>query len=340
MDRGSMRSRAWWLGGLALVAACGARTGLFAPDAGSQGAVPFDAGCPESQPWLLFDLSDDTSPEQLGIYALRADGTGGHHVVLPHAPALFPSVTPDGSKLLYATFLSPDAGFDGGVDSALYAYDFASHSASLIVRTTGLTYSALSPDGRTVAYVSSYSLHDVAPDGTNDRTLLAGPNNCGTGYGHPTFAADSRTIVYGTGGILGAIGVDGSGNETLLNAIPGSFQYPNAAFSPDYQQIVLGAFCDQFSPEALLLFEYASLPGAACESGAVLTDVSAGSASNMANDPSWEPGGSIAYGSGKDVFVIQATGGTPTNMTAALTGDGGTVSAADPVWAPGCEDVP
>ncbi len=324
---------------LALFAACGARTGLLASqDGGSpDAAVTFDAGCAEPQPWLLFDILDETGG---GIYAMRADGTAGHAVTLPHAPAFFPSVSPDGSKLLYATSLYPDGGYDGGVDSALYLYDFASQTSTLVVTTQQLTYSALSPDGKTVAYVSGYSLHDIAPDGTNDLALLVGPNNCGTGYGHPVFFSDSRTIVYGTGGIIGAIGIDGSDNQTLLTAIPGSFQYPNPTFSPDYQRIVMGAFCDQFTPDALRIYAYATLAQTTCESGQLLVDVSNGAASNMANDPSWSPGGLIAYGSGQDVFVIEASGGTPKNMTAGLTGDGGTLAAADPVWAPACATTP
>lgn len=333
------------VGVLALIAACGARTGLIAQDAGATDAgepdapVSFDAGCPQSQPWLLFDVLDYSGTASGGIYAMRADGTAGHAVTLPHGPAFFPSVSPGGSKLLYATSLYPDGGYDGGNDSALYVYDFASQTSTLVAQTQELTYSALSPDGKTVAYVSGYTLRDIASDGTNDLALLVGPNGCGTGYGHPVFA-DSSTIVYGTGGIIGAIGIDGSGNQTLLTAIPGSFQYPNPAFSPDYQRIVMGAFCDPASADALRIYAYATLAETTCESGQLLVDVSNGAASNMANNPSWSPGGLIAYGSGQDVFVIDASGGTPTNMTAGLTGDGGTLAAADPVWAPACAPIP
>jgi hypothetical protein len=202
-ERVPRTSREWIrraaLAAFALVAACGARTGLDA----SPPAPPVTfAGC-HQQPWLLFDLSDANNPESEGIYAMRADGSDPHPLTLPHSPAYFPSVSPDGGHLLYATFQGQDAG--GG--ALLYLYDFASRTASLVVQTPQLTYSALSPDGQTVAYVNGYSLHDVAPDGSNDRTLLAGPNSDGSGYGHPTFF-DSSTILYGTGGIVGSIGVD------------------------------------------------------------------------------------------------------------------------------------
>ncbi len=304
------------------------------PAGGADGGVSFDAGCPQPL-WLLFDLNDESgSTPTIGIYAMRADGTGGHRLTLPHSPALYPSVSPDGSTLFYTTFMPPAV--DGGVDSTLYRYDFASRTASPVVTTTELTYSALSPDGKTVSYVSGYSLRAIDADGANDRSLLVGPNGDGTGYGHPVFEADSRAIVYAAGGVVGAIRADGTDDTTLLQAIPGSFQYPNIAFSPDYRQIVVGLFCDQASPDSLRVYPFASLPGATCESGRILTEVNEGSSPNGANDPSWGANGLIAYASGADVFVIDPNGGTLRNMTADLTGDAGLITASDPVWAPGC----
>jgi Tol biopolymer transport system component len=324
--------------------ACGARTGLFVPastdvtpDAATD--APIAASC--SKPaWLLFDVSQPGPTGGLRIYAMRADGSELHPVTLPNGPGIFPSVSPDGTKLLYTSYPPPDAGLPGGDDSALYAYDFASGTSTLVLTTQGLTYSALSPDGRTVAYVSSYSLHDAASDGMHDVTLLSGPDpNSGTGFGHPTFAADSRTILYGAGGFLGSIGVDGTGNQTLLSIMPGSFQYPNAAFSPDYTQVAVGALC-QSGEQAMRVYAVASLPGATCESGRVLTDVNFGASPNEANDPSWGSNGLIAYESYPDVYVIPASGGTPTDLTESMTGDAGTVTAQDPVWAPACAQVP
>jgi len=139
---------------------------------------------------------------------------------------------------------------------------------------------------------------------------------------------------------VGAIGVDGSGNETLVNADPGALYYPNVAFSPDYTQLVMGGFCDETASDVLVVFSYASLPAAPCQSGRVLTAVTFGSGSSSGNDPSWGPNGVIAYGSGPDVYFIPASGGQPVNMTSGLTGDSGTITASDPVWAPGCATIP
>ncbi len=328
---------------LGLGVACGTRTGLDAPvgsqgsarDASSDGA-PGTVDC-RAPPWILFDLSNESAGGVATIYAMRADGSEVHRVPLPESPALYPSVSRDGTKLLYVSN-APDAGDGGG--AGLFLYDFATRSSTLVVTAAEIDYSAISPDGQTIAYTAGYSLDAVAPDGTDIRSLLVGSDTT-TGYGHPAFTADSRAIVYGALGVIGAIDVDGTNNQTLLTGIVGSFEYPNMAFSPDYTQIVTGIFCNQESPLALLIFPYASLPGEACTSGRVLVDVSASAALNMgANDPSWGPTGLIAYGSNADVYVIPATGGTATNLTAKLTGDAGTITASDPVWAPPCTPVP
>jgi Tol biopolymer transport system component len=269
---------------------------------------------------------------------MRADGTQLHAVPLPHSPAYYPSVSPDGTKLLYTTSFVPTS--DGGNDTALYLFDFASQTALLVVSSFSMSYSALSPDLQTVAYSANYGLYAIGADGTNNRSLVVGSPGNGA-YGHPTFASDSKTILYGTLGVVGSVESDGTNNQTLLTGVVGSFWYPNPAFSPDYSQIAVGIFCDQTSPFDLLVFQYASLAETACSSGTVLTTVSESSAENMgATDPSWGPTGLIAYGSYSDVWVIPATGGTPTNVTSKLTGDAGAFTASDPVWAPACAAVP
>ncbi len=328
----------WTLALVVAITGCGARSGLL-----TEGSAGTGAECRGGAPWILFDVlgeSGSSSTTMRGIHAMRTDGSDEHAVVLPHGPGLYPWVSRDGTQLLYASYPPADAGSEGGPDSALYLHDLSAGTDTLVVKTTHLSYSALSPDGRTVAYVSAYSLHALATDGTGDRTLLAGPNGDGTGYGHPAFLADPHTIVYATGGRIGAIQTDGSGDRTLLTTIPGSLQYPNPGYSPDGSHLVVGSSCGRDAPDALRIFASASLPGAACGSGQLLVAVNDGASPNAANDPAWGADGRIAYASGADVYLIDATGGTPTDLTASLTGDGGTLTASDPVWAPACTRIP
>jgi hypothetical protein len=324
--------------------ACGSRTALDVPPTVVDGGSPAlgkDAGPPVgftpacsslSDDWLLFDYSAGDGD----IMAMRANGSDFRHVSLPHGPGFFPSVSPDGSMLLYAGLPTEPPSTDGGVNSALYLYDLTTHVESLVVNTVDLTYSALSPDKQLVAYVSGYSLHSIRYDGTDDVALLTGPDSNGFGYGHPGFAADSFTVVYGGGGTLGAIHADGTDDVALFSE-GDVYNYPNAAFSSDHTQLVAGTLCGPEAPFALSLFDYAALP-AACTSGTILASVDASSSPNLANDPSWNPSGLIAYASGVDLFTIPVTGGTPTNITKALTKGGAT--ASDPVWLPACASVP
>lgn len=322
-----------------LLFACGSRTEL---DETAAGPVRTDAGVPIGvvsnacsdglRDWILFEYftSDYT------LYAMRGDGTGLHKVTLPHGPAFRPSVSPDGKKLLYGGLFSSPNAPGVAAESALYSYDLTSHTSTLVRIVPGLSYSALSPDETTVAYVDSYTLRACNADGTNDHALLVGPDSNGTGYGHPTFAADSLTVVYGNGGTLGRIRVDGTQQEDLLTETA-TFSYPNGGFSPDRQTLAAGVDCGVGSLPALALFPYGALP-AACTSGNVLTPVSSSSSPNAANDPSWGANGTIAYASGVDVFIIPQAGGTPVNFTAKLTTNGRT--ASDPVWFPACATLP
>lgn len=330
--------------------ACGARTGLLLGGAsgsssggsssGSSGSSGSSSGAGCTKPlWLLFNLREAAPPQQFGIYAMRADGTEGHFLNVPHGPAENASVSPDGTTLLYTTYMTSEV--DGGANSTLYAYDLATGAATPVVTTTDLTYSALSPDGRTVSYVSGFTLRAIDADGTNDRALLVGDENAGTAYGHPVFEPDSRTVVYGTNGAFGAIEVDGTNDRTLLQAIPDSLEYPNPAFSPDYTQVVVGLTCSRDSLYTLSVYDFATLPGASCGSGRVLTtDITEGASPNSANDPSWGTNGLIAYASYPDIYVIDPNGGTPKDVTASLTGDAGVGTASDPVWLDGCAQIP
>ena len=336
-----------------LLAACGSRTALDLAPAPSASARPVltgsdggplrtDAGVPITvvstacsdgkKDWLLFTLGGFNG----ALSAMRADGQSFHKVHLPHTPLGHVSLTPDGTRLLYGAYDAASATVDGGNNSALYLYDLTTHTSTFVVGTVDLTYAALSPDSQTVAYVSGYSVHSVHVDGTNDRELLHGPDPNGTGYGHPTFASDSVTIVYANGSTLGRIHADGTAQEVLLSENAG-FLYPNAAFSPDYQTLVVGVACDPSSPQTLSLYPYASLPGS-CAQGAVLVDVSDSVSPNAANDPSWGANGLIAYASGEDVFIIPPTGGAAEKVTGALTSN--TVGASDPVWVPACATIP
>ena len=314
------------------VVACGARTGLSLQDAGPHDAAP----CPVSaQPWLVFDLFRPTHEPFAGIYALRADGTEGHAVVLPDARVLYPAFTRDGASMLYVAF--------NDMGSSLIVLDLATGARRVLATGAEIATSAVSPDGHAVAYTAHLDIRVVDWDGTNDRVLVAGPFDagcCSWGYGHPRFTADSRTVVFATAGRTESIGLDGGGRRLLLSEDFVMLLFPNVAFSPDGSRVAISAACG--GELALRIYPFASLP-APCASGMRLTTVTEAFAGNQSSNPAWTRGGSpaglISYAADNDVFVIDAAGGVPRNLTATLT-TGGSGSANDAVWAPACAMLP
>ncbi len=317
--------------------ACGDRTATDVP------TVPPCRGAP----WLVFELSKGTS---FGLYAMRADGSDGHTLELPNQGA-FPSFSADGTKVAYvmATTEADDAGYlDALVVQDLVTGATLQLATSLVQNdveeeTAALTYSAISPDGSSVAYTAGFDMRAVNLDGTNDRLLLAGSTCENTVYGYPSFTEDSGRVLYGTAGAFGAVGVDGSNAQTLVNqdGVAGPM-FPNPTPSADGTSVASVIQCAGLDAGAmdttLRIYPLASLP-ASCESGVVVTTLDDEfSAFNGSANPSWGPSGLIAYGSGRDIWVVAPDGGPPRNMTRALTGKTGT--AVDPVWAPACAPIP
>jgi hypothetical protein len=304
-----------------------------------------DSAACRAAPWLLFELSKETTTS---LYAMRADGTQGHRLKLGHQ-AGYASLSVPGTQLLYVGISTEPN--DAGYLNTLSEEDLPSGpslplATSLVQNdiedeTLALTYSALSPDGKTVAYTHGYDVRLVNVDGSNDRLLLQGSTDSNFVYGHPSFTNDSQTVLYGfvtTFSAFGSIHVDGSAMTTLVTEDGPGPQYPNPTLSPDGTSVASAIGCagdDAGATTKLRVYPFASLP-APCASGRIVTVVDDNFSGGV--NPAWGPSGLIAYGSGNDVYVVDASGGTRRNMTAALTP--GTDAAFDPIWAPACAPIP
>jgi Tol biopolymer transport system component len=331
---------------LALVA-CGSRTELtadpvlLARDAGTREA---DAGPCRGKPWLVFELSGSTSTS---LYGMRADGSQGH--VLPLAPnGGSASISVDGTQLFYVTVTNPA---DAGYQQALLVQDLSTGTTRTLVsgpyeeeapNYTVLSYSALSPDGQTLAYTYGYDVRLVDIDGSNDRPLLQTSDDDIPVYGHPAFTSDSATVLYGIDSAFGSVRVDGTDMQTLVTQDGSGPEFPNVTVSPDGTSVASAIGCAAFdagvSGATLRIYSLAALP-ASCASGRVVTMLNESSPSVSGGpNPAWGPSGLIAYGSGNDVYVVDPDGGVPRNMTRDLTADAG--AAFDPIWAPACAPIP
>jgi Tol biopolymer transport system component len=339
----------------ALLSACGSRTGLEpfssqvdggesrdatpdvdgsdapdapdAPEADVRDArdvtVEPDASC--GAPWVLFTLIDnmvDAGTQTIHVYARRADGTGGHILPLPGSEAEHPSVSPDGTELLYSN----------NSIGQLFLYRFSDGSNQSLATAGGTFPGAVSPDGRAVVYSDEINLWLVGTgaDAGAERSLL----KPGHQAAYPVFTKDSSTVVFSAPYVVQSIAVDGSHLETLLTQ---SAMSPFVTLSPDYTELAAIVQCSDrpyHSPYELRVYDFASLP-AACESGRIVTTVSI---SPEYLTPSWGPTGLIAYSDGQDIFTVSSGGGTPADLTADLTAP--LSAASDPTWAPSCAQIP
>jgi hypothetical protein len=316
-----------WL--LLFVVSCGARTDLGGVSKGN-------APCTKA-PWVLFDYSEGSGYR---IAAIRSDGTDFHIAI---ADGFQPNVSPDGASVLYIT------GDDQ--NESLVLLDLASQhkrtvaTTSIVPPHTGFGKAAVSYDNQWIAFGNSPDLHLAKFDGSGDHVLVAGPYEAGCcpwSYGHPQFSADSSLVYYSTIGRLSSIHVDGSGNQLLYqdeffsSSVPG-FVFPNVSLSPSGKKLVAHVACDV---SALRIYDVTSLPASdPCAVGTKLVETGISQASNEASNPSWGPTDLVAWNEDKDVMLIASSGGAKTNLTSAVTTGAG-ASAADPVWAPGCANIP
>jgi hypothetical protein len=87
----------------------------------------------------------------------------------------------------------------------------------------------------------------------------------------------------------------------------------------------------------LRIFATSDLPAKdPCSVGTKLVETGLSQAPNESSNPSWGPTDVIAYDDAADIFLIPAGGGAKTNLTQNDT----ETFAAEPVWAPGCANVP
>ena len=309
--------RAFALACLLSLAACGGRSELGVPLPGDAGPDPSSCGAP----WVIFThVSDGTSQ----IFARRADGTDGHALALAGAQPTYPSVSPDGTTLLYAH----DA------TQHLSLHRFADHTEQVLPTQGQVGRGSVSPDGSQVVYGDGNNLHLVGVSGSPaEHVLVSAALTPGNAAGFPSFTGDGQTVIYAAGGVVQSIGADGTGAKTLLTTDTSSVEFPNPTLSPDAASVAVIASCDGPSI-ALRTYPLASLP-TPCSSGAVVTAVT-----DVLSyyDPAWGPTGLIAYATGQGMLIVSASGGTPTNLTADLVGP--TAGVLTPTWAPSCASLP
>jgi len=297
-------------------AACGARTELAR--GGSDASTDASSTC-AAQPWLLFDYSDGTAGT-FSIYAMHPDGSSFHPLDLDGARGIWPTVSPDGTKLLYLKIV---------VNSVtLVLRDLATHAEHALATGLNLTKAAMSPNNQLIAYGNVPDLHMVSADGTGDHVLVQGGGPVYADY--PVFSLNSSTVYFNKAGSLESIRTDGTSLQVLSQSTTGEGMELGPSLSPDGTKLVAPVDCGAFE---LRVFSVTSLPGDLCMTGTKLAEITSANVGADSAAPSWGPDSVIVYHDGRDLLLVDAAGGAPTNITSQLTTSGW---AGNPVWAPGC----
>jgi Tol biopolymer transport system component len=264
---------------------------------------------------------------------MHADGSQSHTLDLPVERPLYPAFSRDGRYMLVVEYALPPA-----ESASLVVIDLTTRTTRIVASGHQLSASAVSPDGRSIAYTSHLDVRAVNWDGSDDRVLVSGPYEagcCSWGYGHPAFGATSDGVLFATAGIIGSVSLDGSHRRQLLTEDFTRLVFPNVAFSPDGTRFAAGVACN--GDRSLRIYTLASLP-ASCETGTVVTPVTESTAGNQSTNPAWGPNGFIAFQQDRDIYVIPAEGGAEENLTAQLSGD--PASVGYPAWAPAGTRLP
>jgi Tol biopolymer transport system component len=176
-------------------------------------------------PWVAF-VSNRTGP--FGIYLIHDDGTGLTPLVVDSASNLYPSWSPDGAHIAFASTRDSDAGA-----YALYVVEVASGAVAPLA--TGLTYAvfpAWSPDGSTIVFQGPSGLYTVAATGGAAARLTEGDFRDNS----PCWSPDGTRIYFssdrGDGGIFDVWSIRPDGGA-LDQVTLGANVLGGAAVSPD-----------------------------------------------------------------------------------------------------------
>jgi Tol biopolymer transport system component len=152
----------------------------------------------------------------LQIASFRLDGSGERHLTTGPANHHLPSVSTDGTKLLYS-------GNDGGIDE-IYRLDLLHPAVPTQITRPPLraTSAGWSPNGRSIVYSAlipgsaAYQIFVAGEDGTNPVQLT---HTVDSGNAQPVFSPDGRHIAYINGREASGQGPNGSTVSGFANQI-------------------------------------------------------------------------------------------------------------------------
>lgn len=154
------------------------------------------------------------NPETEGLYFINADGTDEHLLVA--GPIFNPQWHPDGARLI---FEQADANVDPATSPRhIYSYAIGSGAVTLLTPAEQDSYwFVLSPDGRSLTYISGDRLFVVDTDGGVPVLLIRG-SHIGTAN---IWSSDSQYLAYFETGAITIMDSQGRGKVQVFNDLEG-----------------------------------------------------------------------------------------------------------------------
>lgn len=157
-----------------------------------------------------------TGSGSLQISSFKLDGSGERRLTTGPANHHYPSVSPDGTELLYS-------GDEGGVDE-IYKLNLAGPAVPVRITSPPLTANSAgwSPDGKSIVYSAlvpgspAYQIFTADPDGTNRRQLT---HTTDSGNAQPVFSPDGARVAYINGREETRGGPNGSTASGVVNRV-------------------------------------------------------------------------------------------------------------------------
>jgi hypothetical protein len=267
---------------------------------------------PAENPWL--ERTGEFSWASSEIWVMEGDGSRQTRLVEEADPEVglgYASWSPDGSRIGYTRFITPDAD-SNRTDAAVWTVNPDGTDAHQLVDADGMQWiPRFSPDGTWVAYTQEPIGGPWGKPGPVGPGLGAGPGGGGA-VGPLTTPLPNADIW--------RIAADGTGTAERLTDSPGDDRAP--VYSPDGSQILFDSTRDG-NTEIYVM------------------DADGGNQRRLTDDPSedwgatWSPDGLVAFNSFRggqfDIWVMRADGGGVRRVTVGdLPGD----SRVTPSWSP------